>query len=116
MSMTSRVKSLLGGSGRSDTSKTLTAAATLTVPGWSNLFYLSGTDTVTALVAEKSTRDREVTFIGLSGTTTFTNTNNPTTVNQMDLGGSNRAVAATDVLVLILKQDGTWVMKSFTDN
>lgn len=116
MSIPGRMKSLAGGNMDANSRRTIAAAATMQVPDFTNLVYVSGTDTVTSLLAGDSTRNREVTFIGLSGTTTFTNTDNATVEGTMDLGGSNRAVGTTDVLVLILKMDGTWLMKSFTDN
>lgn len=116
MSWIARLKSLAGGAGYPVSKLTLTAAATVNVPGFSNVFYMSGTDTITSLVGESSTRMREVTFIGSSGTTTFTNTNNPTTAGQIDLGGSNFALASTDVLRLILQPNGTWLRVAGTDN
>lgn len=111
----SRVKSLHGGLG--GFYNTLAAAATVNVPDGEDLFYLSGTDTVTALVASAATRGRIVTFIqGSSGTTTFTNTDDTTTANLMDLGGSNIALAATDVLCLYLTPTGSWVRIFNTNN
>lgn len=114
MSSSARMKSTAGG----DTLNTpLTAAATLYVPDDTNMVYLEGTDTVTALVADPRTRNRIVVFVQSdSGTTTFTNTNNPTATDLMDLGGSNVALAQTDALILLLKSDGTWLRLSAADN
>ncbi len=109
------MKSIHGGLGAF--SNTLTAAATVNVPDGEDLFYLSGTNTITALTANAATRGRIVTFIqGASGTTTFTNTDSTTTVNLMDLGGSNIALAATDVLCLYLTSTGSWLRIFSTDN
>jgi hypothetical protein len=97
---------------------TLTAAATLNLRQAHAKYHLSGTDTVTALdPTAPIIPGREVTFIGISGTTTFTNTDDTTTKGQMDLGGSNRAVATSDVLTLQQRTDGSWLMvKALVDN
>lgn len=116
MSWFPRAKDIFGGG---TPARTVAAAATLNVPDNAGYVYLTGTDTVTSLVATPSSRGRMVIFqqaTGDAGTTTFTNTDNTTTANLMDLGGSNRALAATDVLALYLRQDGSWVRLYNTDN
>lgn len=109
------MKSIHGGLGAF--SNTLAAAATVNVPDGEDLFYLSGTDTITALTASAATRGRIVTFIqGASGSTTFTNTDSTTTVNLMDLGGSDVVLGATDVLCLYLTSTGSWLRLFNTNN
>lgn len=84
-------------------------AATVNVPDDTNYVEFTGTDTVTALNASGSTRNRMVVFYSTSGTTTLTNTDSATTAGQMDLGGSNIALGATDAIILWLRSDGVWV-------
>lgn len=116
MSMWSRLKSLAGGSGRTDTDKTITVAATTWVPDEGNFFLLSGTATITSLNAATATRDRRVVFVGSSGTQTFTNTNGTTTAGQMDLGGASIALGPDDVLELVLRQNGVWNVANYRRN
>lgn len=114
MGVWSRLKSVMGGD-RVD--YTLAAGTTIVVPDSSNLFYLTGTATVTALQAGAHTRNRLVTFIQSdSGTTTLTNTNGTSTANEMDLGGSNVALGQADVIELLLRSDGSWVRVSSQNN
>lgn len=113
MSIPSRVKSLAGGTGYSDTKKTLTSGTTIYVPDSDNFFLLSGTATCTSLSAAANLRDREVTFMGSSGVTTFSGTTGSSTVGAMDFGGNNYAVSTNDVLVLIQRKNGVWYPKSF---
>lgn len=114
MSMSSRLKSMAGG----DTlGFTVAAATATTMPDSSNVIYLTGTATITSLNASNSTRNRICWFYQSdAGTTTFTNTNNTTTAGQMDLGGTNIAVGPTDVLVMLLRTDGSWVRLYNSDN
>jgi len=110
----SRSKSRRGG-GRGV--PTLAAATTITVPSDSDHFDLTGTATVTSLLADPSTAGRICTFYQSdSGTTTLTNTNNGTTRGVMDLGGSNLALAATDAVTLRLLANGTWVSYGAANN
>lgn len=114
MSMWSRLKSIAGGD---RTNYTLAAATTVVVPDDSNLFYLTGTATVTALNAGGSTRNRVVTFVQSdSGATTLTNTNDTTTAGQMDLGGANIVLGQTDSVDLLLRADGSWLRLSSVNN
>lgn len=112
MAIWSRLKTLAGGAG---TPPTLASAATLTLPEVDNGFYVSGTTTITSLVASTNTYNREVTFIGAaSANVTFTNTDSPTTAGQMYLQGSNRLLQESDVLKLFCQTDGTWILVSTT--
>lgn len=96
---------------------TLTAAATLRLPDSSNEILLSGTNTVTSLLSGNTILPgREVTFVGSSGVTTFTNTTGTTTNGQMDLGGVNIAISAKDVLCLIQLSNGSWRVVSVRYN
>lgn len=114
MGMWARIKSIAGGD---RTNYTLAAATTINVPDDSNLFYLTGTATCTALVANSATRNRIVTFVQSdSGTTTLTNTNDTATANLMDLGGSNLALGQTDSVDLLLRADGSWLRISSVNN
>lgn len=116
MGIVARMKSTAG----SKTIPTLASAATLRLLEDSNVYLMTGTTAVTSLVsltAGSVWPGRTVTFIGTDATgNDFTNTNDPTTAGQMDLGGSNRTLADQDVLVLVQASDGTWVMQSFTNN
>lgn len=116
MSIPSRLKSLAGGTGYSDTKKTITSGTTITLPESDNFFLLSGTATCTSLMGSPYIRDREVTLMGSSGTTTFTGTAGTSTVGALDLGGVPFAVAAKDILVLIQRASGVWHVKSFRQN
>ena len=106
------MKSLVGGEGFIR-DKTLAAATTLTVPDDLTVVALTGTATVTSLLASSITRGRMVWFFQSdSGTTTFTNSPGTTTAGQMDLGGldvSNAVVGPSDWLCLYLKPDMTWI-------
>lgn len=114
MAFWGRTKSTVGGD---NTRTSLAAATTINVPDDSNLFYLTGTATVTSLLSAKFIRNRIVEFVQSdSGTTTFTNTNGATVEGTMDLGGSNIALAQDDVLRLLCRADGTWLRLSNTDN
>jgi len=114
MGFMSRLRSIAGG----DKFRNTVASGTTTyVPDDTNVVLLTGTATVTSLVASKSTRCRLVWFVqNDSGTTTFTNTDDTTTADKMDLGGSNRALAQTDTMALYLRADGSWVRMFSTDN
>ena len=115
MSLGARQASTSGGYPGKDP-LSLTAATTITVPNDSNIFLLTGTATVTSLEAMEILPGRLVTFIQDSGTTTFTNTNDTTTSGQMDLGGSNVALAASDVLQLVQRSGGYWQRVFSTNN
>lgn len=101
MSMWSRLKSIAGGD---RTNYTLAAATTVVVPDDSNLFYLTGTATVTALNAGGSTRNRVVTFVQSdSGATTLTNTNSadsPALMNAYWPAGCNPPMRTRSVAAL----------------
>ena len=105
MSFWASVKQLYGGSNKGI--QTLASAATVVVPDDGTLFYISGTTAITSLLANTN-----ITTTGPA----FTNTDGTTTVGQMDLGGSDRTIAPTDVLVLMLMPNGSWLMKAITDN
>jgi hypothetical protein len=110
----SRTKSTAGGR---FTRTELTSAATLNVPDDMNLVLLTGTASVTALNAGLSTRNRIVTFVQHgTGSTTFTNTDGATAAGTMDLGGSNVVLGQTDILVLLLRANGTWLRITNTNN
>jgi hypothetical protein len=109
-----RLKSIFGGS-PNDVS--IAAAATITVPDHAGWIDLTGTDTVTALKAAPYSRGRVVFFHQSdSGTTTFTNTNDTSTENEMDCGGSNLALGQADVAAFRLKRNGSWVKVFSTNN
>lgn len=112
-----RLKSLAGGKGLSDTQKTVASATSTAINDGENFLLISGSATITSLVAAQSTRDREVTFIGAaSASVTFTNTTGTTTANQMDLGGTNITLAAGDLLQLILRANGVWNIVHYRRN
>lgn len=111
----SRVKSLFGAGPA--TPLTVAAATTLSVPDGLAWVNLTGTASVTSLTASLSARNRVVIFYQSdAGATTFTNTNGASTAGTMDLGGSDVVLAATDVLCLFLRSNGSWVRVWSTDN
>ena len=92
-------------------------ASTLVISDDVSIAYISGTTAIAAIRPATVIPGRMLTFIGITATgPAFTNNNDTTTAYQMDLGGSNRTVAPNDVLRLIQKADGTWLMMGFTDN
>ncbi len=106
-----RMKSFLGGSTLSGFP--LTAASTINLPSDSNSFNVTGTATVTGILAAPETRGRQVQFYVVSGVLTLTNSPGTTTAGQMDLGSldpSNVVLSATDSIDLMLRTDGTWVL------
>jgi hypothetical protein len=112
MGIIARMKSVSGG--RAAT--VIPVATTTTIPDDSDNIFLTGTATVTSLVANKMTHGRTVRlYQSDSGTTTLTNSPGTTTAGQMDLGGldsSNLVLGPTDVIRLTLRVDGTWVRTS----
>lgn len=110
------MKSIHGG-GLSGSIVTITPATTTTIPDAEDVFYLSGSATITSLVASVATRGREVTFIQISGTTTFTNTADTTTANKMRCStGATFDLVAGDACKFYLTGDGWWVRISSADN
>jgi hypothetical protein len=94
----------------------IASAATLTVPSTSDVFTLTGTETITSITVVDNDRYRELTFIGAASSgVTFTHTTSPS-AGQMNLRGDNRYVGEDGVLVLIVKPDNTLLLKSFTGN
>lgn len=126
MSMWSRIRSYAGGS-RKSTDLTVPGSQNdtieLNLPDTGNLFSLVGPEgiTVSKLHAGNTTRNRKVYLYqkydsSASPATTFTNTDGAAVAGEMDLGGSDITLDATDVLVLLLRTDGTWVRLRNTDN
>lgn len=126
MSMIARLKSLAGGE---LTAQKVTVpgasgdTVTLYIPDHVNLIALDGPQTmvVGSLLASTSTRNRKVFIyqrddVDDVGDTTFTNTDGASVAGQMDLGGSDVTLDAADVLVLLLRSDGTWLKLRYTDN
>lgn len=114
MSMPGRFKSTAGGDIVPAAKRTVPSATTMVVPDWTNLFYVSGTTTVSAMTIPSHLRCRLLTFIGAaSASVTFTNTNSPT-AGQMYLRGSNRLVTEDVVIQLLVKEDGTITLVGFT--
>lgn len=99
------------------TLQTVASAATLAVPDAGNTWLVSGSTTVTSLSAGGRLAGSRITFIGAtSASVAFTNTNDPTTAGQMDLGGSNITLADQDILTLVLMNNGTWNRIANTNN
>lgn len=116
MGVVARMKSIHNGQPRS-----VTSAATITLTGESDNIYLSGTATVTSLLAPPETRGRITNFYqDGSGSTTLTNSPGTTTAGQMDLGSKdpgNVVLGPTDTICLHLRMDGTWIRyEAQTDN
>lgn len=96
---------------------TIASATQVYLPDDYSIAYISGTTAIATIRPENVYPGRIMTFIGITATgPAFTNNNDTTTAYQMDLGGSNRTIAPNDVLRLIQKADGTWLMLSVTDN
>lgn len=99
---------------------TLASAATWQLPGEIiGPFEITGSATVTSLTLPSGIVQggRIVTFYGgASAAVVFTNTNDTTTAGQMDLGGANITIADQDVLMLMMKNNGTWIRVFNTNN
>src|SRR5688572_5590348 len=129
MGVMSRIKSTAGGNRNSIALHIPGAAgstlAELPLPDDSNIFavYTSGENdvTVSKIRASETTRNRKVTLYcepepSTTGYVTFTNTSNAAVPGEMDLGGSDVTLDPSDVLVLLLRADGTWLRLRNTDN
>ena len=112
MSKYARMKSKAGGA----PIPSFASAASTVLPDESDLLTLTGTATITSLLGPGYTTvlpGRQVTIIGGSGATvTFTNTNSPTAAGQMYLHGQNRISQEDDLIELIQKNDGSWILKN----
>jgi hypothetical protein len=92
-------------------------ASTLVISDDVSIAYISGTTAIAALRSATIIPGRTITFIGVTTTgPAFANNNDTTTQYQMDLGGSNRTIAPQDILCLMQKSDGTWLMLYTTNN
>lgn len=110
--MWARIKAFFGGNPPS----TLASAATMSLTD-SSIVILTGSETITSLVHPSKTAGMVTLIGGASANITLTNTNNPTTAWQMDLGGSNRTLADSDAITLFLMPNGTWLrIDGPTDN
>ena len=89
---------------------TIASAATVYVPDNAGSVILTGAETITALNAAISTRGSRMLYLySKDGNVVLTNTDGTTTAGQMDLGGSNITLGATDMIILYLRVDGVWV-------
>lgn len=119
MGMWDRVKGIIGGDS-TIWSKTFASATTLNVPD--DIFWmdLTGTATVSALVAADFTRGRLlILYQSDTGVTTLNNSPGTTTTDQMDLGSldnSNLVLSNTDLVCLRLRPDGSWIRVFNTNN
>ena len=105
----SRIKNWLGGKAATTITYT-TSQTSLPVPDDAGGLVLSGTATIATLTADTSTRGGRLLWLyQAAGTTTLTNNGGSTTANQMDLGGGDATLGATDFIVLYLRIDGVWV-------
>lgn len=87
---------------------TLVSATTLTIPDTANVFFVSGSTTVTALSLSVNTTGRTIRLIGAANASvTFTNTDAPATNGQMYLRGGNRQLLESTILDLQIISDGT---------
>lgn len=102
----------------SNTRPTIASASSMELPDDANSIIVSGNATVTALSANSPIRSgRVVRLVGAaSAAVIFTNTNDTVTKGQMDLGGANITLGATDVLQLEQQETGAWLRVSLTDN
>lgn len=83
-------------------------ATTFNVPNTTLIVELTGTATITSLLANTAARNRFQWFYQASGETTFTHTASPTTEGTMKLNGGNIVLREDEFLHLYLKSDGTW--------
>ncbi len=96
--------------------QTIVAATTTAVPDDVTNCLISGSVTITSLTAIVMP-GRVVVFEGATGAAVvFTNTDDTTTSGQMDLGGSNVTLGASDILALKQRGDGSWVRLWNTNN
>lgn len=114
MSLAARMKSAIGSN--YGPVKSVAAAATLEVPLDANVFETTGTETVTSLDPITVMPGRKITIESASGTLTLTNTNDATAYGTMELGGSNVALAAGDIITLTQGDAGQWKETSISDN
>jgi hypothetical protein len=96
---------------------TIASATQVWLPDDVSIAYISGTTAITTVKPATIIPGRTITFIGVTTTgPAFANNNDTTTQYQMDLGGSNRTIAPQDILCLMQKSDGTWLMLYTTNN
>ncbi len=126
MSMWSRVKSWAGGGRLYEYTINVAdgGTGTMYLPDDSNVFTLVGPEGsvgISKIFASGATRNRKVYLYqkydaSITPETVFTNTDGASVEGEMDLGGSDVTLGATDVLALLLRPDGTWVRIFTTDN
>lgn len=93
---------------------TVASATTTVIPDTGNIFYLSGSATITTLTGTTTAYPRRVTLIGAaSAAVVLTNTDAPSS-GQMYLRGSNRLLNESTVIDLILQTDGSWIIAGGT--
>lgn len=96
---------------------TIVSATTVDLPGDVCNCLISGSATITTLNPPAILPGMTVIFEAVAGAApVFTNTDDTTTPGQMDLGGSNITLSASDVLALKLRSDGSWVRLWSTNN
>lgn len=114
MAILGRLKSWFG---EAKTATTLASAATVRVPSEGSTFHVSGSTTITSLVAAQESYNRLVMFIGAaSASVLFTNTTGTTTAGQMDLGGASVLLAEKDIAIFRVNHQGVWRLVSFRQN
>lgn len=115
MAIVARLRSMTG---RGSPINTIAASSTITLTDDSDIWIVTGTATVTSLLTAGGIfPGRTVRLISNDATgATFTNTNDPTTDGQMDLGGSDITLAKNDVLTLVRLDSGAWLRVSYTNN
>lgn len=95
---------------------TIASATAVWLPDDVSVAFISGTTAITSVRTPTIIAGREVTFIGVTTTgPLFTNDDTPAAY-ELDLGGSDRTIAPTDILRLMQKADGTWLMLFTTNN
>lgn len=112
MSIWGRSKTLAGGNAPIPS---LASATTLAIPDADSAWVITGTTTVATLSVPQYLRARLLTFIGgASASVTFTNTNTTTVAGQMYLRGQDLVLNEDYVLVLLVKNDGTITLVSYS--
>lgn len=119
MSLTARIKSK-SGIEQGSIPTIVSATGNINLPNSSDVFLVSGSSKIDYLNQDRPVQPgREIILIGASGgTASLDNVNSSSHTGKgfMDLGGSDRNVAADDVVKLVQVNDGTWRLSALVDN
>ena len=111
MPIPARMKSLVGGKGKT---ATLASATTIALPQQDNIFIVTGSTAITTMTVLPAHRRRLVWVIGAASASVACTNNNSPAAGQMYLQGADQVIQEDDVLCLYCKADGTWTLVSST--